>query len=145
MPAACIQGATNEASFSPALAGTTSSGSSLEQLALIGCYMVNGSAIVPPAQGTYGTMLPNALRGPGESLVNASVNKTWKINERWSTQFRFEVFNLFNVTQYAGQGVNLGSPNLFGAATGTPNVIQGGGASFSGGPRYMQLGLKINF
>ena len=145
LPGACIQGATQEASFTSALAGTNQSGSSLEQLALAGCYMVNGSAIVPPAQGTYGTMVPNALRGPGESLVNASVNKTWKINERWSTQFRFEVFNLFNVTQYAGQGVNLGSPNVFGAATATPNVIQGGGASFSGGPRYMQLGLKINF
>ena len=33
----------------------------------------------------------------------------------------------------------------FGVATGTPDVIQGGGYSYSGGPRSMQLGLKIFF
>jgi hypothetical protein len=144
MPAACITAAQNEASFAPGLT-QGQAGTGLAQLAAVGCYMVNGSAIVPPAQGTYGTMLPNALRGPGEGLVNIAVTKDIKFSERWKAQFRWETFNLFNRTQYAGPGVNLGSPNLLGAATGTPDIIQGGGYSYSGGPRSMQLGLKILF
>jgi len=147
MPAACIQGATQEPSFpgSDPNNANTKNGLPLYQLAAIGCYMVNGSAIVPPAQGTYGNLLRDELRGPGESLVNLAISKEWKLKERYSAQFRAEFYNLFNRTMYAGQGVNLGSPNLFGAATGTPNVIQGGGASFSGGPRQVQLGLKLLF
>jgi hypothetical protein len=70
------------------------------------CYrhrVASGSAIVPPAQGTYGTMLPGALRGPGEGLVNFAASKDMKFNERFRAQFGFEAFNLFNRTQYAGQ------------------------------------------
>ena len=154
LPAACIAGATNEASYVPALAGRTLSGSSLEQLALVGCYMVNGSAIVPPAQGTYGTMTAGELRGPGVSLVDASVTKSWKIKERYTAQFRLEVFNLFNHTQYAGGGPagnagatgnNPGIPTSFGLATSTPDVANGEAVTGSGGPREMQLGLKILF
>ncbi len=144
MPAPCIAAAESEAP-SPGSAPGAPFTTQLAQLDAIGCYMVNGSAMVPPAQGTYGTMLPDALRGPGEGLVNFAASKDMKFNERFSAQFRWEVFNLFNRTQYLGQGVNLGSPNTFGIATGTPDVIQGGGYSFSGGPRSMQLGLKIFF
>jgi hypothetical protein len=145
MPAACIAGATAEPSFTSALAGTNSTGSSLEQLAVVGCYAVNGSAIVPPAQGTYGSMLPYALHGAGVGLVNLSLTKQWTFKEHYTTQFRFEVFNLFNRTQYYGDGLTLGSPNTFGAATGTPDVVAGGGIFSNGGPRDMQLGLKLFF
>jgi len=107
--------------------------------------MYNGSAIVPPAQGTYGTMVPFSLHGPGEGLVNVSVTKGWKIKERYSAEFRFEVFNLFNRTQYSGAGVNLGSPSTFGIATSTPDVNTGAGIFGNGGPRDIQFGLKLGF
>jgi hypothetical protein len=145
MPAACIAGATQEPSFTPALAGTNSNGSSLAQLAAVGCYTAGGSAIVPPAQGTYGSMLPYALHGAGVGLVNLSLTKSWTFKERYGAQFRYEVFNLFNRTQYYGDGLNLGAPNTFGAATGTPDVVAGGGIFSNGGPRVMQLGLKLSF
>jgi hypothetical protein len=141
MPSACIAAADSEVP-SPGNTGTTTQ---IAQLNAVGCYLVNGSAIVPPAQGTYGTMLPDSLRGPGEGLVNFALSKDIKFNERFSSQFRWEIFNLFNRTQYGGQGVNIGSPQTFGLATGTPDIIQGGGYSYSGGPRSMQLGLKIFF
>ena len=144
LPGACVSGASTEAPFTTGLAANAS-GSPLEQLALIGCYMVNGSAIVPPAQGTYGTMVPDQIKGPGQSLTNLSVFKNWKIKERLDTQFRFEMFNVFNRTQYAGGGVNLGSPNTFGLATNTPDVTKGDAINAVGGPRYIQFGLKLLF
>ena len=145
LPAPCIAAATSEASFTSALTGTTSSGSSLEQLDVLGCYMVNGSAMVPAAQGTYGTMTPGTLRGAGVGFVNASATKSWKLKERYSIEFRAEAFNLFNRTQYATPGVNIGSPKSFGQATSTPDVAHGEAVTGSGGPRAMQLGLKLLF
>jgi len=157
-PAACIAGATAESisnggawnlptNSNPASGVTASTAgyNGLSQLATIGCYFVNGSAIVPPAQGTYGNMNPNELRGPGFSQVNFSATKDWKFKERITTQFRFEVFNLFNRTQYGASNLNLGSPSSFGSAKSTPDVAQGTPVTGSGGPRAIQLGLKIVF
>src|SRR5262249_18070495 len=123
----------------------------LAQLAEIGCYMVNGSALVPPSQGTFGNMTPYQLRGKGNALVNLSVTKDWKFRERYDAQFRLEIFNLFNRTQYgetagasgAPVGLNLGVPSSFGLATGTPDVINGNPVVGSGGPREMQLALRL--
>jgi carboxypeptidase family protein len=144
LPAACIQAAQNESSFSSGLTqGQTGTG--LAQLAAIGCYMVNGSAIVPPAQGTYGNMLPDAIAGPGFSGLDASLSKTWKIKERYSAQFRAEGFNLFNRTIYTGASNNLGNPKAFGLATSTPDNAHGDPIQSRGGARYVQLGLKLFF
>ena len=90
-------------------------------------------------------MYPGEIRGKGRGLLNASVTKDWTIKERLTAQFRFEVFNLLNRTQYAAQGVNLGTPSAFGQATSTPDVAQGNSVVGSGGPREMQLALKFIF
>ncbi len=149
LPAACIAAATTEPSFPGLTAANvtlnTANGLPLNQLAAIGCYMVNGSAIVPPAQGTYGTMLPDAIKGPGLGLVDASITKEWKFKERFTTQFRAEVFNLFNRTQYLGAKVDLGSPSTFGLSTNTPDVTRGDPIQGRGGPREFQFGLKLLF
>ena len=144
MPAACIAAATAEPSFTTGLAAGAV-GTGLGQLAATGCYAANGSAIAPPAQGTYGSMLPYALHGAGVGLVNLSLTKQWTIKEHYTAQFRFEVFNLFNRTQYYGDGLSLGAPNTFGVSTGTPDVVAGGGIFSNGGPRDMQFGLKLLF
>lgn len=151
LPSACIQGARNEASGAGAVAGTpsnpsnTQNGLPLYQLAAIGCYAVGGSAIVPPAEGTYGTMLPDSLRGPGRALVDASVTKDWKVKERYTVQFRAEGFNIFNRTQYLGQGTDPSNPAKFGLAQFTPDVRAGDPIQGKGGPRYFQFGLKLLF
>jgi hypothetical protein len=144
LPGACIQAAQNEPSFSSGLT-QGQAGTGLAQLAAVGCYMVNGSAIVPPAQGTYGSMLPDAIKGPGLGLMDASITKEWKIKERFTTQFRAEVFNLLNRTQYLGAKVDLGSPSTFGLATNTPDVTRGDPIQGRGGPREFQFGLKLLF
>ena len=136
LPQACQTAAANEPSG-------TNTGTA--QLTAIGCYFVNGSAIVPPAQGTFGNMTRNELRGKPFGLWNASVTKEWKIKEKLTTQFRAEFFNVLNSTLYSGVGVNLGNPQSFGAATNTPDVNKSNPVVGSGGPREIQLGLKFLF
>ena len=89
-------------------------------------------------------MYYNELRGPGFSNVNASMTKDWKIKERLTAQFRMEVFNLFNRTQYGTPGVNLERPAPWRQQS-TPDVAQGNPVVGSGGPREIQLGLKFLF
>jgi len=144
MPAACIAAATNEPSFTTGLAAGAS-GTGLGQLAAVGCYLVGGSAIVPPAQGTYGNMVPDSLRGPGRGVADASVTKDWKFRERYTVQFRAEAFNILNSTFYLGQGTDPSNPKKFGLATITPDVRAGDPIQGRGGPRYFQFGLKLLF
>jgi len=95
----------------------------------------------------------NMLRGRGFEGWNASITKQWKFTERLSAQFRAEAFNVLNRTQYAvgsigGQvssGLVLGNPKAFGAATQTPDVLKNNPVVGSGGPREIQLGLKLLF
>ncbi|MGC1620726.1 MAG: TonB-dependent receptor [Candidatus Acidiferrum sp.] len=69
-----------------------------------GVQWVNPAAFAAPAPGTYGTLSRNFLYGPGFGDVDFSVVKNTKITERVSTQFRIELFNLFN-------RINLAPPN----------------------------------
>ena len=144
LPAACISAAQAEPSFTTGLTQGVA-GTGLAQLAAIGCYTANGAALVPPSQGLYGSMLPDAIKGPGTSGLDASISKNWKFKERYRAEFRVEAFNLLNRTQYSGASVNLGSPTTFGQANGTPDSSHGDPIQGRGGPRYMQLGLKLLF
>lgn len=137
-PSACLAGANAEPTGPTGQTG-------LQQLNAIGCYAVGTSAIVPPAQGTFGNMPRNMLRGKGFEGWNASVTKQWKFKERLTAEFRAEAFNLLNRTQYAGVGLNLGNPKSFGEATQTPDVFKNNPVVGSGGPREIQLGLKLLF
>jgi hypothetical protein len=115
----------------------------LAALGSFGCYLQNGTSIVPAAQGTYGTMGRNMLRGSPFRETDLSITKTWKFGERMSAQFRTEVFNIWNAVEYATPAGNLAQPSTFGASATTPNL-----ASLifgNGGPRTMQLGLKLIF
>ena len=128
----------------------------LSTLALGGCYVsANGRAVmVPPRQGTFGTMGRNIFRDTGFKNVDFSVFKNFKFKERYSAQFRAEVFNLFNhpiiANPYgAANGSNLGdspaSPGGFGGGGATPDVAAGNPLVGSGSNRVMQLGLKLTF
>jgi hypothetical protein len=149
MPAACVAAATAEPN-APASEGVSlafSNGATgLAQLFTLGCYFVNGSAIVPPAQGTFGNMAPGSLR-PGASggfkNWDLAVHKDWKVKERFTTQFRAEFFNVINRTSYFLPSTALGSPGQFGEAFSTPDIGKGVPVTGLGGPREMQLALKL--
>ena len=131
LPAACTNAA--------AALGTTTS------LGKYGCYMEGNSVIVPPAQGTFGTMSRNMLLAKGLRTWDLSLMKSWKIKERLTTQFRAEGFNLLNSTQYGAPNNVLTTPSTFGEALGTPDVINHNPLIGSGSARAVQLSLKLIF
>ncbi len=108
-----------------------------------GCYMENGTVIVPPAQGTFGSMTRDMLRGFGLHQWDLSVTKDWKLHERYGAQFRTEIFNVLNRTQYANPQLNLAAPGTFGQSQALVN--QGGIAIAQGSPREIQFALKLSF
>jgi hypothetical protein len=110
-----------------------------------GCYMEGNSVIVPPAQGTFGTMSRNMLLAKGLRTWDLSLMKSWKIKERLTTQFRAEGFNLLNSTQYGAPNNVLTTPATFGEALGTPDVINHNPLIGSGSARAVQLSLKLIF
>ena len=111
-----------------------------------GCYIRNGGILTPPAYGTVGNAGRNSFPGAPFENVDVSLSKTWRLKERYSAQFRFEVFNAFNHVTFGP--VNTSDPSkgqngFFGVATNTPdnsNPVFG-----SGGPRHIQFGLKLAF
>jgi len=121
-----------------------------------GCYVsTNGkSVITPPMLGTFGTMGRNLFRDAGFKNLDASLFKDFKFKERFTAQFRVEMFNIFNHPLVANpwgsqagvrQGIQLDRGNSFGCGCSTPDVATGNPLIGSGGARDVQLGLKLTF
>ena len=81
----------------------------------------------------YGGYGLGEIFGPGQQNWDMSLSKTFKINESKTLQFRTELFNTFNHTQFSDPFSNVAAGS-FGQITGT-----------SVNPRLMQLGLKLLF
>jgi hypothetical protein len=79
--------------------------------------MDNGSVIVPPAQGTYGSKARNMLRGEPFNAWDASLFKNWKFKERLGVQFRFEVCEVLNRTSHIAPTANPDVPAKFGQSS----------------------------
>jgi hypothetical protein len=85
-----------------------------------------------PAPGTYGNLGRNTLTGPGLTNVDVSMEKVFKPREPMSVQFRAEVFNIFNnsnfsvpaYSQFQGNGNRIGSAGSITALTTQPRQIQ---------------------
>src|SRR4029077_16214288 len=123
-------------------------------LATGGCYVSGTSVIVPPKFATFGTMGRNIFRDSGFKNVDFSVFKTFSYRERYSAQFRLELFNVFNhpiiSNPYgaANGGLSGNDPSnsaSFGCGCGTPDVVAGNPLVGSGSNRVLQVGLKLTF
>jgi Carboxypeptidase regulatory-like domain len=91
------------------------------------------SAFPIPALESEGNLGRNSYIGPGLANVNMQFSKAFTY-ERYSLQFRADVFNLFNRVNLSGSSVISDlSSSQFGQAT---------AQSF---PRYVQLGLHFSF
>ncbi len=91
-----------------------------------------------PCLGCVATLGRNTFVGPNFIGADMSLFKNIAITERWKAQFRWEVFNVFNRTNF----------QLPGAQAQVNNRINVDTFGRSGGtfiPRQMQLGLKISF
>jgi hypothetical protein len=125
-------------------------------LANLGCYANGSSVLVPPAFGSYGTLGPNVFRGFPFYNWDLSVTKMWRFKERLSAQFRAEFFNVLNHPNISNPFGGAGGDNTYtdpsgtgGASFGfrpeTPDVTSSNPVLGSGGPRAIQLGLKLIF
>jgi hypothetical protein len=130
----------------------------LASLYNLGCYAsLNGkSVLIPPAFGSYGTTAPYLFRGPAYTNVDFSVTKVFKFRERLSAQFRVEFFNVFNHPNMSNPYGGPGGGNTYTDPSGdaaasfgfqpfTSDVVNSNPVLGSGGPRAMQLGLKLLF
>jgi hypothetical protein len=104
--------------------------------------------LLPPAIGAYGNVARNLFRGRGLKLLDMSLTKELRFTERLHGQFRFEVFNILNKTQYTPtvNGNPSGRANpLVGSSRTTPDVQISNPEVGSGAARSIQLGLKLAF
>ena len=93
-----------------------------------------------PAAGLWGDASRNSVRGPGRENWNISLFKNFVFNQERGTslQFRAEVFNIWNHTQFQGDTINNGISTNFGAS-------DFGQVKNAYDPRTIQLGLKLYF
>ena len=112
-----------------------------------GTQWLNPAAFRLPAAGTFGSLGRGIIRMPSRKNFDFSVNKNWRIGERYGIQFRTEIFNVFNRVNY----VSLESTSLaFINNASDPNFGQATASGFGrfnrdAGPREIQFGFKFNF
>lgn len=114
---------------------------------------INPDAFNTPADGTWGDLSRNAVRGPGICQADMGMEKQFQVRESMSLQFRADFFNIFNYDQ-------IGSPTV--SWTGGANNTYPGGSKVSGNfglitkayttnpvgfgtPRQMQFSLRFSY
>jgi hypothetical protein len=131
--------------------------------------VLNPAAFTTPLPGTFGDVPRNALRGPSFRQVDLILNKRFRFTESRSLEFRTEVFNLFNHTNFdiPGSRLNLALPTVSlangiytfsgGNQPGQPYTQSQAGQTFGllrqtvvrdvglGTSRQIQFALRLNF
>ncbi len=107
-----------------------------------GANWIDLTAFTTATPGTFGTTRRNQFYAPGYGDVDLSVFKNTKIFERLTVQFRAELFNLLNRTNFAPPSASVGGSATLYDTIGDFNGAPGIGA---GEPFNAQLGAKIIF
>jgi hypothetical protein len=90
------------------------------------------SAFALQAPFTFGSAPRNSVVGPGYANVDFALAKTWAVGGTSQLEFRWEIFNLLNRTNFDLPNRIFGNPN-FGRIFSAKN------------PREMQFGLRLSF
>jgi hypothetical protein len=128
--------------------------------------LINPAAFTTPAPGTYGELSRNALRGPAFKQFDLVLSKRFRLTEDMNVEFRTEVFNIFNIANFANPGATLnnslptvGSTGALasGLQPGAPFTESTAGGTFGllrqtvertvglGTNRQIQFALRLNF
>ena len=133
--------------------------------------ILNPAAFATPAPGTFGNVPRNFLRGPNFSQFDIVFNKRFRFSESTNLEFRTEIFNVLNHTNFdiPGSRLNLALPSVTQSGgtytVSTSNVVQPGqgytqaaaGGTFGllrqtvvrdvglGTSRQIQFALRLNF
>jgi hypothetical protein len=92
-------------------------------------------------QTTVGNAAKNQFRGPGINNWDMAIFKNFPIREQMRLQFRWELYNVFNHTQFSG----LDATARFDPATGEQVNRRFGEFTGARDPRQMQLALRFYF
>jgi outer membrane receptor protein involved in Fe transport len=101
--------------------------------------------------GSFGDLGRNAIFGPHFWDLDFALSKGTRILERLNLELRAEFFNIFNHPNFAlpnwfvNPGAGVSSPPATGLITQTPDQAQTNPGLGGGGPRVIQLGLKLLF
>ena len=121
--------------------------------------LFNPAAFAVPKPGTFGNLPRNFLRGPKFRQFDLILNKKFPFAENRNVEFRTEVFNIFNLTNFAappglltpalgtaagqfqpGQPLSFTGSTAFGTMTSTVERSVGLGTN-----RQIQFALRLNF
>ena len=95
--------------------------------------VINSACFTSPLGG-FGNLGRNTFRGPSQKRFDISFAKNTKINERFSFEIGFDLFNVFNTVNFANPNSDLQDTVDFGLITNTV-----------GGPRVGQFRAKFRF
>ncbi|MBS1832530.1 MAG: hypothetical protein JST65_07455, partial [Acidobacteria bacterium] len=104
-------------------------------------------AATPQAPGRQGTLGRNVLRGFGLKQVDLSLRRKFRVTERVGLDLRADAFNLLNTPNF-GNPSGVMTNTTFGQSTAilSTGVTGGQNPQFQiGGPRSIQLGLRLQF
>jgi hypothetical protein len=104
-------------------------------------------ATTPQAQGRQGTLGRNVLRGFGLQQLDLSARRRFRITETLGLDLRVDAFNLTNTPNFGNPTGVMTSAN-FGRSVAilSTGVTGGQNPQFQiGGPRSLQLGLRLQF
>jgi hypothetical protein len=99
-----------------------------------GIRFLDPNAFLLPAQGQFGNMQRNLVRGPGFKNVDMALTRVFNIGGSKTIEVRGEAFNVFNWFEMGNPNTTL-SAATFGQIT----------SSVTGSARVIQLATKFTF
>jgi Carboxypeptidase regulatory-like domain len=111
----------------------------IQDSALPGGRGINPAAFSVPTELRQGNLGRNAIRGFNSTQLDFSVQRQFAISEKTKLEWRTDFFDLFNSPSFYVDG-ELGSFPPF-----QPNPTFGEGILTVGGPRQIQLALRLSF
>lgn len=121
-----------------------------------GTLFLNPAAFATPAPGKFGNIMRGALHGPDFQQVDFTVSKSFRFTEMTRLEFRTEMFNVMNRTNFAnppailpnalsatfqpGQPFTAATAGTFGQMNSTVSKTVGLGTN-----RQIQFGLRLSF
>ena len=105
----------------------------------------NPNAYAPAADGTYGNSVRSEFRQPGRNQTDLSLSKNWSFNGTQRFQFRADLINAFNHTQWQADPNVGGLDNTctVSLTTCNPSNDTFGQILNTRAPREIQLGFKF--
>jgi hypothetical protein len=107
-----------------ALPATFNSSSVKGGSSIMGSSNFDPNAFTTPTAGTFGTLSRNSFRGPDFFTYNMALFRNFTVNENVKLEFRGEVYNLTNTSNFGNPVSNTLSPG-FGTSMGSLNGTAG--------------------